>query len=248
MFKIISVFIICIFLSNSVQANIALSKFRLYFDDSIRSDSLQLRNTGAVALTYEVELGLVAMTEEGTLRKVEKDPYSAIGLLRYSPKRGRIEAGERQALRFVLRKPAGLENGEYRAVLLITNTPLTDNKGTLSLRPKLTYNIPIIVRHGRLEASTELLEPKLVMSGDTPNIELWQSRIGNRSLFGNFIVRDTDGNELGVLNNSAVYQPLNRRKVLIALNKMVKGKVLIEYTEIAKFGGKLEAKTEIELR
>jgi P pilus assembly chaperone PapD len=233
--------------SSQVQANLALSKYRLYFDNNNRADSLQLRNAGAVALSYKVDLGLVAMTEEGTLRKIEEDPFSAIGLLRYSPKRGRIEAGGRQALRFSLRKPAGLKDGEYRAVLLISGSPESESDNSLSIRPTLSYSVPIIARHGRLEAATELLEPRLVMRSDTPHIELWQSLEGNRSLFGNFIVSDDKGNELGVLNNSAVYLPLKRRKVNIALNKMVKGKVIIEYKEIAKFGGDLAAKTEIEL-
>jgi P pilus assembly chaperone PapD len=234
--------------SGQVQANLALSKYRLYFDNNNRADSLQLRNAGSTALTYKVDLGLVAMTEEGTLRKIEEDPLSAIGLLRYSPKRGRIESGGRQALRFSLRKPAGLEDGEYRAVLLISGAPEAAPDKSLSIRPSLSYSVPIIVRHGRLEATTELHEPRLVMRSGAPNIEFWQSLEGNRSLFGNFIVSDDKGNELGVLNNSAVYLPLKRRKVNIALNKMAKGKVVIEYMEIAKFGGNLAAKTEIELK
>jgi P pilus assembly chaperone PapD len=244
-------FILFIFLlnfTNQAQANLALSKYRLFFDNSNRSDSLQLRNTGSGALTFSVSLGLVAMTEEGTLHQIEDDPYSAIGLLRYSPKRGRIEAGGRQALRFSLRKPADLEDGEYRAVLLISSAPEADGSGSLSIRPSLSYSVPIIARHGRLEAKTELLEPRLIMRSGVPHVEFWQTLEGNRSLFGNFIVSDNKGNELGVLNNSAVYLPLKRRKVNIPLNDMVKGKVVIDYKEIAKFGGNLAAKTEIELK
>jgi fimbrial chaperone protein len=246
--KPLTFFILLFSVAFQAQANLALSKYRLYFDNNNRADSLQLRNAGSATLDYEVELGLVAMTEEGTLHTVEEDPLSAIDLVRYSPRRGTIEAGGRQALRFALRKPAGLADGEYRAVLLISSTTQTSKNTNVSLNPTLTYSIPIIVRHGRVEASTELLEPRLVMRSDIPHIEFWQSRQGNRSLYGNFIVSDEQGNELGILSNSAVYLPLNRRKITIGLNKMVKGKVLIEYKEIAKFGGNLAAKAMIELK
>jgi fimbrial chaperone protein len=231
----------------SSYGNISLSKYRLYFDNNNRSDALQLRNTGSNAINYRVELGLVAMTEEGILRAVDEDPMSAKDFLKYSPKSGTIAPGEAQALRFAVRKPASLAEGEYRAVLNITTTNQVSAVGTVSIQPKLSYSVPIIVRHGRLEASTQLLEPRLVMKGDTPHIELWQSLEGNRSLFGDFTMIDEDGNEIGLLKSSAVYLPLNGRKILIPLKEMVKGKVTVQYKENAKYGGNLEATTEIEL-
>lgn len=238
---------VVITLTGQASANVALSKYRLYFDNTTRSDALQLRNTGATGLEFTAELSLVAMTEEGTLRKVEEDPLSAIKLLRFSPKRGTIAPGNRQALRFAVRKPANLAPGEYRAVLNLTSSFNAGNKGNVNLNTKLAYNVPVILRHGRTEAVTELLEPKLVMAESVPHIELWQSLVGNRSLFGNFIVTDEQGNELGVLNSVAVYQPLTRRKVLIPLAQQSSGRITIQYNEIAKFGGNLEAKTVIQL-
>lgn len=247
MLKKIMLCILLLFVSNVASANIALSKYRLYFDHSNRSDALQLRNTSSGSISFSVELGLVAMTEEGVLRAVEEDKNSAIGLLRYSPKRGKIKAGERQALRFVFRKPADFPEGEYRAVLKITSSDDAASGSAVSIRPKLSYSVPIIVRNGQLQASTELLAPRLVMVGGTPTIELWQKLEGNRSLFGNFTVSDQSGNEIGLLRNSAVYLPLNKRKVLIKLKAEPKGKVIIDYKEIAKYGGNLSARTEIEL-
>jgi len=247
-FKALILVILFVTFTQQAEANLALSKFRLYFDQNNRTDSLQLRNPSSTAINYKLTLGLMAMTEEGTLHKVEEDPQSAIALLRYSPKRGTIEAGGNQALRFALRKPAGLADGEYRAHLTISSTAKTADSVNVNLNPTLSYSIPIIVRHGRVEATTELLEPNLVMRSGIPHIEFWQTRQGNRSIFGNFIISDEQGNELGLLNNSAVYQPLEKRKVTIGLNDMVKGKVLIEFKEIAAFGGELSATTEIELK
>lgn len=247
MLKILITFLCLSTVSLSAYANLSLSKFRLYFDNSNRNDALQMRNKGDAPVSYSAELSLVAMTEEGTLHPVESDSFSAIGLLRYSPKRGVINPGQRQALRFSVRKPAGLKEGEYRAVLKITSAPVTSQAGSIALQSKLAYNLPIVVRHGRLEATTELTNPRLVNVGSTPSIELWQLLEGNRSVFGNFIVEDSDGNEVGILNNSAVYQPLKRKKVLIPLSQNVKGDITIKFNEIAVYGGSETAQTSINV-
>ncbi|GAA0854840.1 hypothetical protein [Aliiglaciecola litoralis] len=245
MFKILLSIVFFSTLSLPVSANLSLSKFRLYFDNSNRNDALQLRNKGDRAISYAVELGLVSMTEEGTLHVVEEDPYSAIGLLRYSPKRGTIEPGERQALRFSVRKPAGLKDGEYRAVLKVTSAPLMEQSTKVAMQSKLAYSLPIIIRHGRLSASTKLTEAKLVTVGDTASIEVWQLLEGNRSVFGNFIVEDDNGNEVGVLNSSAVYQPLTRRRVIIPLSQNVSGKITVKFSEVALYGGTEKAQTTV---
>jgi len=247
MSKFVYSLVVLSLISFSSHANISLSKFRMYFDNNNRNEALQLRNKGDLPIRYSVELGLVAMTEEGTIYPVDIDPFSAIGLLRYSPKRGTIQPGDRQALRFSLRKPAGLKDGEYRAVLKITSSEINNSSSAVSLQSKLAYNLPIIVRHGRLSADTSLLDPKLVNIGDVAHVELWQTLDGNRSLFGDFIVEDSDGNEVGILKNSAVYQPLNRKKVTIPLKSEVTGNVTITFKEVAKYGGNLEADTVVLL-
>lgn len=244
--KVLTPFVLLI-LSLDVNANVALSKHRLFFDNNSRNEALQLRNTGAVTMEYSAELSLVAMTEEGTLRKIEADPYSAIKLLRFSPKRGTIAPGGRQALRFAVRKPANLPHGEYRAVLNLTSTYTGGSIGNVKLNTKLAYNVPVIIRHGRTEVTSELLEPKLVMIEDAPHIEVWQSLNGNRSLFGNFIVMDKNGDEVGLVNHIATYMPLSRRKVLIPLSKKVSGLVTIKYNELTQYGGSIESTTTLNI-
>lgn len=228
------------FLSPSVNANVALSKFRIFFDSQSRTDSLQLRNTGSSDLKYSAELILNAMTEDGTIYSVSEDSLSAQKFIRFSPKRGTIKPGERQALRFSLRKPANLENGEYRAVLRLVTELAPTEGGNVNLASKLAYNVPIIVRHGEVSVVSRLETPTTVMHNGQPHIQVWQTRSGNRSVFGNFIVETLEGEELGVINNVAVYRPLERRKVLIPLTKTVKGPVIIRYTENKKFGGDTE--------
>lgn len=234
-----TVFIFALLFSSFASANVAMSKFRVFFDSNSRSESLQLRNTGGSPMKYTAELDLNAMTEEGSIYVVSEEPYSALDFIRFSPKRGVIQPGERQAIRFALRKPSGLEHGEYRAVVRISSELAPTEGGNVNLASKLAYSLPIIVRHGEVFVESALQEPSTVMHNGTLHVQVWVSRQGNRSLFGNFSVETPDGKVLGVLNNVAVYRPLERRRVLIPLQEIEKGPVVIKYTENKKFGGDL---------
>lgn len=230
-------------------ANIALAKHRIFFAANQRTEALQFRNTSGVTITYSAELGLTAMTEEGTIYAVDNDPLSAKGMIRYSPKRGTIPPGGKQVIRLSVRKPASLADGEYRAALLLTGAIAEEGEADkVTVRPALTFSIPIIVRNGRVQATTQLRNPEFVMINDEPAVKVWQSLNGNRSLFGNFTIVDDSGIELGALNRSAIYQPLAGRSVTIPLSKAVKGKTIIQYQEIEKFGGSLTAEAEIIIK
>jgi len=233
----IAFLVVSLFFSSQASANIALSKFRVYFDGNNRTASLQLRNTGSEDFKYSAELILNAMTEEGSIYAVSEDQLSAKSFVRFSPKRGTVSPGERQAIRFALRKPSGLLDGEYRAVLRIVTELAPTTGGNVNLASKLAYNVPIIVRHGEVYAESSLASPSTIMFNGQPHLQFWQTRTGNRSLFGNFIVETKEGEEIGVLNNVAVYLPLERRKILIPLTKAVEGDVIIRYSENKKFGG-----------
>lgn len=235
-------------ISQQAVANITLSKNRLFFDQNQRADALQLRNTGGNRMNFTASLRLVEMTEQGTLRTVKELDKSALKLVRFSPKRGTVEPGGKQVIRFSVRRPRSLEAGEYRAVLNVETSMALDRPEAVTLNTRLAYNMPIIVRQGETVAATELSKPRLVTVGNTPHIELWQTLDGNRSLFGNFIVTDKDNNEVGILNGIAVYPPLTQRKVLIPLDSDVQsGTVNIQYQEVAEYGGDLSAATSLQL-
>lgn len=89
-----------------------------------------------------------------------------------------------------------------------------------------------------------MVNPSTIIYNGKPHVQVWLKRSGNRSLFGNFIIEDAEGEEIGVLNNVAVYRPLERRKVLIPLQNAKKGPVVIRFTEIDKFGGDIALSIE----
>ncbi len=235
-------------IAQSAFANINMSKNRLFFDSNQRGNSLQLRNAGANTMNYTASLHLVEMTEDGSLQRVKDATDSAIKMIRFSPKRGSIKPGDAQVVRFAVRRSPKLASGEYRAVFSLVSAIDNTSESSVSLNTKLAYNMPVIVRHGETTATTALEKPRLVMQGDVPHIELWQTLEGNRSLFGNFIITDENQKEIGSIKRVAMYSQLSQRKVVIPLRENVNGgNVYIKYQEIAEFGGNLTASAALQL-
>lgn len=222
------------------MANMALSDYRLFFDANTRSNAIQIRNTASQPLQFTTQVLHYKMTEEGTLQEVtgtEAELFSAKPLLRYSPKRATIPPLGIQAIRFSVRKPRNLKDGEYRSVLRITGTEVNESGAGINIRSRLSYNLPVIIRHGELFADVSLMEPKLVNQNGVMQVQLWQTRTGNRSLYGGFVITDEDGNEVGRLNGIGLYPPIERRKVFIPLTEEAQGNLTITYTEDLKYGG-----------
>lgn len=248
MLKNITVIFILLCTTMQVNANITLSKNRLFFAENERADAVQLRNSGGRPMQFNTSLRLVQMNEQGGIVKVKELDNSAISMLRFSPKRGVVEPGGKQVIRFSVRRPRDLDDGEYRAVLSITTSIATDKPEAVTLNSRLAYNMPVIVRHGDTQATTELINSRVVYFNNTPQLELWQTREGNRSLYGNFSVTNQDGDQVGLLNGVAVYTPLDKRKVLIPLNKAnPDDQLTVNYQEVIAFGGNVSAQASIEL-
>ena len=231
-----------LFFSSIANASIALSEYRLYFDGRTKQNALMIRNTSDNNLDYRVLLIHKDMTEEGNFVEVsdaEVIGRSAKPLLRYSPRRGVIKSQEVQAIRMTVRKKADLPVGEYRAVLKIITSKVSEQNEAESVKSKLAYSIPVIVRHGKLEAESSIVNPQLITQNGQPTVMFWQTLKGNRSLYGNFQVMNSDRAIVGEVNNLAVYTPLTRRKVYIPLTQQVEGPLTIEYQENKRYGGKL---------
>jgi len=225
------------------SANLSLSEYRLYFDGRTKNNSLLIRNTTDKNLDFKVTLSHKDMTEEGTLIEVttqEVEGRSAKNMLRYSPRRGVIEPKGMQAIRMTVRKKAELPAGEYRAVLKITASESQNNNQGVSIRPKVIYSVPVLVRHGQLQATSELINPKYILQNGQPTLMLWQTLQGNRSLYGDFKLLNSENEIIGELHNVAIYPPLSRRKIYILLQQPSNGPLTLHYAENPEYGGNIE--------
>lgn len=253
MLKIFCWAVVCLalLLCEVSHANLALSEYRLYFDGRTKNNSLLIRNTSDKDLDFNLVITHKDMTEEGALIDVtaqQVEGRSAKSMLRFSPRRGTIAPKGMQAIRMTIRKQAELDAGEYRAVLKITasESQNPDEEG-ISIRPKVAYSVPVIVRHGQVEADSALINPQLITQNGRPTLTFWQTLTGNRSVYGNFELVDENDLLIGEITNVAVYTPLSRRKIYITLQQPITGPLVLKYKENVLYGGKIELALPINI-
>lgn len=218
-------------------ASLAIAPTRVVFEGRERTASVGLINRGNETAVFRISFQQKRMTAEGKLEAIDKPekngPY-ADGMLRYSPRQITLPPGKTQVVRILLRKPPNLPEGEYRSHLLFREVPSDasksinkslSNKKNLSIRiiPVVGISIPVIIRQGKLTASTGLENLNLKLDPKNSNagiLDLDITRSGNKSVFGDFTVYLKQGTSklvVGKANGVAVYPPLTRRKFKLAI-------------------------------
>ena len=147
-------------LPRPVGGDLLVAPTRLVFDAKLRSAQLTLLNTGTAPATYRLTYIRMEMNEKGELKEVQSDgPSVAEDMVRYAPQQITLEPGVQQTVRILVRRPADLQDGEYRAHLLIRAVPKEDptpvevdpkepNGVAIKLTPVYGVSIPVIVRQG----------------------------------------------------------------------------------------------------
>ncbi|MEM7780444.1 MAG: molecular chaperone [Pseudomonadota bacterium] len=241
------------------QGDLLVAPTRVILDGS-RGTEVILSNIGSEEATYRIGLELRRMLENGRLAPVERsdansNEEAALGMIRYAPRRITLPPGQPQAIRLAARPGADLEDGEYRVHMsfkaiprprAVTASDQPAENISIELIPIYGVTIPIIVRHGRVEAQVALSDPMLVQSADGPELALSINRSGDSSTYGMLRVIKPGADEpLIELRGLAVYPEVNERQVRIRLTpeqlEILRGQVRIEYREMPDAGGRLIA-------
>jgi P pilus assembly chaperone PapD len=176
-------------------------------DSRTRSQVLTLANRGDQTETYRISIVNYRMDDKGNLHPTEQ-PADGEGfagaLFRYAPRQITLEPGRPQTVRILYRRPANLQEGEYRSHLLFQQVPPaeptaaeTGSSSGLSLQIRTVFGItvPVIIRHGTLQAEGgfNLLEPAQLGDG-SPAIKQRIARSGAMSLRGDLValIRDEE--------------------------------------------------------
>jgi len=256
-------------------ANLMVTPSRVVFEDRTRTAQVTLLNTGDETGTFRISFIRQQMTETGQFVEVEpgEEGFYADPMVRFSPRQISLPPGQPQIIRLMLRKPRDLAQGEYRSHMLFQSIPQgsksslesalrSDRQGiSVEIIPIVGISIPIIVRHGKLEGSIRLENPRLTQASEenpTPHIELEMHRSGNRSIYGDFraIFTPQGGGgpvTIGLVNGVAVYTPNTIRRFSIPLSipqgtELKGGELRILYLESGKDEKNgLLAETEISL-
>lgn len=223
-------------------------------DSRNRSQVLTLANRGDQTETYRISIVNYRMDEEGNLHPTEQPAEGegfAGALFRYAPRQITLEPGRPQTVRILYRRPANLQEGEYRSHLLFQQVPSaeptaaegSDGSGlSIQIRTIFGITVPVIIRHGTLQAEGDFKQLESVRLDDgSPAIKLRIARSGGKSLRGDIVARVGD-EEVGRLNNVAVYLSTPHRDVFLPLDPeslaRVSGReVMVEYRERQESGG-----------
>lgn len=219
---------------SGAQAGVYLDPIRIFMGPRDRTATVTMVNQNTDSTVYRIYWQDYVMTPEGqytALAKEERGEWSVSNMIRYSPRQVRLSPGESQAVRFSLRRPAGMADGEYRSHLVVEEQPRTrervvENPGgmVLDLQFVMAVSIPVIVYQGNLTAAAKITQ-LLIGPGDGSdwNITAALTSSGNKSPVGAMRIfwRTPDGRETLVKeqNNVAVWLPTRERFVTIPVKR-----------------------------
>jgi P pilus assembly chaperone PapD len=214
----------------AAEKGVVLSPLRMVIEGRDRSATLRIINPNDRPVTYRIDAEVLDQDVYGNLKISEnKERTEAIlQMIRFSPRQVLLEPGAMQAVRIMVKKPAKLADGEYRAHIKVSPMPApeapdktepTESSGEtrIDLRFLVATSIPLIIRHG--ETAVRLEAQGLKAQTFSDGKKAFKTRIfakGNQSAYMDAAL--FHGTSLvGEMKGFAVYQPLGEREVMIPL-------------------------------
>lgn len=245
--KCIPAFILCalllgLFTTRSIAqeqgGRVDITPQKVILNPRDRGGDFTLLNLSDTSSLIRIETINYRQKEEGgyTLLSGPLNPvFDPEKVLRLSPRQFTMPSGGQQKVRFSIRKPADLPDGEYRFHIkaIRQGTPKTDTPTKDSQAVGMAVNvgviIPVIVRHGNVSAQATLSDVKYVAANGqgAPQMNLTINRSGNASTIGTLKVLWTPqggkAEEIGIASNMNVFPELERRLVQVSLMKTPEG-------------------------
>jgi type II secretory pathway component PulJ len=228
--------------------SVSLSTYRIYLDNQNRDYNFVISNRDNVEQKCRLSITHHNFDKNAIPHMVMGDVLpknSAVEFFRYSPRNFIIDKFGEQTVRFRLRKKKNTVAQEYRSYLAVNckkdhNIEALDNNNNagVSLAPQLVHQVPIIVRPLRLKTQVEITDVTIIEEGESISFDV--TRLGERSIFADIELINTQNNKrLDLIKNVAIY-PENNKKSFIAKSKGIDSKnILIRLTEDKRTGGSL---------
>lgn len=255
-------------------AELMLNPTRVVFTKNMRAAQVELINNSSQSATYRITMVNRRMGESGEFLNVTEalpDERFADAMLVWSPRQITLAPGTAQVVRVMVRKPEGLAPGEYRSHLhfekLADAADLASSvdpgpggaaKIGVVLKTLIGASIPVIVRHGALDASVALAQLALQpgQGGQAPVLAFVLERGGNSSVYGDLhvslVTRAGSEHLLARASGVAVYTPNSLRRASLSLTlpegvTLEGGQLRLTYRERPEAGGKLLAEAALAL-
>lgn len=236
------------------QGNLLITPRRIIFEGQKRMQELNLANSGKDTARYLISFMEIRMNEDGTFEQINQPDSGqnfASNYLRIFPRNIVLAPGEAQVVKLQLIKTNQLVSGEYRSHIYFRSVPApkplgekvpeTDSAGIIvTLVPVFGLTIPVIIKVGEPSVNVRIADLSMTTGEDMqPQLNVVFYRNGNASVYGDLTVEyispQGKTTSVGVINGIAVYTPLLRRKISVALNKTSgidykTGKLHVTYT------------------
>lgn len=250
----------------AAQGDLLVAPTRVIIANRGRAEVI-LSNIGDKDATYRISLELRRMNGDGELVPVDKadadaTEKAALDMVRFAPRRVVLPPGQPQSIRISTRPAADLPDGEYRVHMTFAGQPpvkpveqqvdqAADPTGLkINLTPVYSITIPIIVRMGKVEASTTIGNPRIEQDAKgRPVFKLDMARSGNGSVFGEIrILHPGQSDPVYLAKGIAIYPEVDHRELALPLTPeqaaAIKGPVKVEYREFPENGGTLLASVQ----
>ncbi|WP_295792296.1 hypothetical protein [Mucilaginibacter sp.] len=219
------------------QGNLLILPRRIVFEDSKRTQELNLANTGKDTARYVISVIQYRMKEDGNFEEISKPDsgqYFADKNFRFFPRSVVLAPNEAQVVKVQLTNTTQLKPGEYRSHLYFRAVPYekplgekdTVNKPktiTIKLIAVFGIAVPVIIKNGSSTTITKLSDLSLKVAADTkPILSMNINRTGNMSVYGditvNYISPKGVTTQVGLVNGLSVYTPNTLRKFQMILD------------------------------
>ena len=227
--------ILAMFITTEAFANLIINPTRVVFDDSDRTQSVTIINSGNQPQTYRLKFVEKVQSNQGGYTNLDEsanaslDQFQASPMLRYSPRQITLQPNEKQRVRISLRKPANLRAGEYRSHLMFQILPkaeqinLNQENAGFKIFMLQSFSIPVQVRVGQPQVIAQIQSPQIRAIDNQKNaVQFTLNKSGNYSAFGSVKVfwKPNAGAQfqpVGELNNVAVYRESSQISVSVTL-------------------------------
>lgn len=197
-FSFLIAMMILILMSPFCYADLQVFPLRVVLTEKNRSEQVSLRHTGPKPMQYRISAVYYRMEKDGSMNKIDtptKDDKFAGELLRFSPKQVVLNPNTEQVVRIMLRLPAQLPDGEYRAHLRFEGVGDADDKlvstskneagGSMSLKAHMAIAIPILVRKGNVTSNVSFSDLKIKKDATgKPAFSVLMKKTGDASAYG----------------------------------------------------------------
>lgn len=239
---------ILFFYHTMVYAEVSVSTHRLFLDLDHKSTEFRVRNPDIYEYQCEITFSHYKFNERGDLSTYEDEKFipenSASNIIRFSPKRFIISPKSKQKIRFNLRNKRDTIAQEYRSHVkvvckanqTVSKEGLNSEFASISIKPVLVFNIPLVVRPKKLTADVSI---ENITEGPKSTLLFDLKRSGKRSIYGMLNIYDEENNIVTSSRSFPIYHETTSKPLSIKLPDF-QGKTLkVEFIENEKKSGKI---------